>query len=179
MINKKDRRAEPERILDVDASMQGSLVFKDPVNLRINGRFDGTLNTKGNLMIGEHAVVNADIIGDSIVIAGKVNGHIRALKELKMVSPATVTGDIKTPLLSVAEGAVFEGNCKMLTAVNPAEGGIQSIMTPEELAKYLEIDTAMVFEWANLGKLPAIREGNTWKFDRNRIEEWVATEKIK
>ena len=178
-MNKKDKRVEQDRILDVDASMQGSLVFKDPVNLRINGRFDGTLNTKGNLMIGEHAVINADIIGDSIVIAGKVNGHIRAIKELKMVSPARVIGDIKTPLLSVAEGAVFEGNCKMLAGLKPENGGVLDIMTPEELAKYLEIDTAMVFEWANLGKLPAIREGNSWKFDRNRIEEWVATEKIK
>jgi excisionase family DNA binding protein len=179
MMNKKDKRVEQDKILDVDASMQGSLIFKDPVNLRINGRFDGTLSTKGNLMIGEHAVVNADIIGDSIVIAGKVNGHIRAIKELKMVSPARVIGDIKTPLLSVAEGAVFEGNSKMLAGLKPEDGGILDIMTPEELAKYLEIDTAMVFEWANLGKLPAIREGNSWKFDRNRIEEWVATEKIK
>jgi excisionase family DNA binding protein len=179
MINKRDKRSEPEKILDVDASMQGSLIFKDPVNLRINGRFDGTLSTKGSLMIGEHAVVNADIVGDIIIIAGKVNGHVRAIKELKMVSPARVMGDIKTPLLSVAEGAVFEGNCKMLAGVRSEDGSMQSIMSPEELAKYLEIDTAMVFEWASLGKLPAIREGNSWKFERNRIEEWVATEKIK
>ena len=70
MMGKKDKRHEAEKILDVDAAMQGSLIFKDPVNLRINGRFEGTLNTKGSLMIGENAVVDADISGDSIVIAG-------------------------------------------------------------------------------------------------------------
>jgi len=41
-----------EKILDVDASMQGTLAFKDPVNLRINGKFDGKLDTKGSLTIG-------------------------------------------------------------------------------------------------------------------------------
>jgi excisionase family DNA binding protein len=179
MMNKRDKNKEIEKVLDVDASMQGSLIFKDPVNLRINGRFEGTLNTKGNLMIGEHAVVNADIVGDSIIIAGKVNGQVRATKELKMVSPARVIGDIKTPLLSVAEGAVFEGSCKMLAGAKADSIGLSAIMTPDELAKYLEIDTAMVFEWANLGKIPGTREGNSWKFDRNRIEEWMASEKIK
>jgi excisionase family DNA binding protein len=179
MINRKDKRSGEEKILDVDASMQGSLVFKDPVNLRINGRFDGTLTTKGSLMIGEHAVVNADIVGESVLVAGKVNGNIRAIKELKMVSPARVVGDIKTPLLSVAEGAVFEGNCKMLANVKPDAADFSAIMTPEELAKFLEIDTSMVFEWANLGKIPGTREGSSWKFDRNRIEEWMASEKIK
>src|SRR3990167_4687279 len=104
MMGKRDKRHETERLLDVDASMLGSLIFKDPVNLRINGRFEGTLNTKGNLMIGEHASVNADITGDSIVIAGKVNGNVNALKELKLISPGCVVGDIRTPLLSVAEG---------------------------------------------------------------------------
>ena len=33
-----------EKILDVDAAMQGSLTFKDPVNLRINGKFEGNWN---------------------------------------------------------------------------------------------------------------------------------------
>ncbi len=178
-MGKKDKRHEMEKILDVDASMQGTLAFKDPVNLRINGRFEGTLNTKGNLMIGEHAVVNADVIGDSIVIAGHVNGNVNAAKELKLISPACVVGDIRTPLLSVAEGAVFEGNCRMLSKSKQESHSSQSTMTAEELAKYLEIDTSLVFEWANAGRLPGIRDGNSWRFDRMKVDEWVATEKIK
>ncbi len=54
-----------EKILDVDAAMQGTLKFKEPVNLRINGRFEGTLEIKGNLTIGQTAIVLADIIGDT------------------------------------------------------------------------------------------------------------------
>jgi excisionase family DNA binding protein len=179
MIGKKEKRHEHEKVLDVDASMQGTLIFKDPVNLRINGRFEGTLNTKGSLMIGEHAVVNADVTGETIVIAGKVNGNVTALKELKLISPACVVGDIKTSLLSVAEGAVLEGNCRMLSKPKATDTHLQNVMTPEELAKYLEIDTSLVNEWANSGKLPGMKDGATWKFDRHKIDEWVATEKIK
>ena len=177
-MGKKDKHGE-ERVLDVDASMQGSLTFKDPVNLRISGRFEGTLTTKGSLMIGEHAVVNADIVGESIVVAGRVNGNVHALKELKLISPGYVMGDIRTPLLSVAEGAVLEGNCKMLSKGKADTGSRQSTMTTDELAKYLEVDTALVLEWVNSGKLPGSREGDSWKFDRTKVDEWVASGKIK
>ena len=179
MMGKKDKKHEHEKVLDVDAAMQGSLVFKDPVNLRINGRFEGTLNTKGNLMIGEHAAVNADIIGDVIVVAGKVNGSIRALKELKLISPGCVVGEIYTPLLSVAEGAVLEGMCKMLSKSRTETSPRGGSMSPEELAKYLEVDRGLIMEWANLGKLPGMKEGDSWLFDRMKIDEWVAEGKIK
>lgn len=179
-MSRKDRKHETEKVLDVDASMQGTLIFKDSVNLKINGRFEGVLNTKGNLMIGEEAVVNADITGESIIVAGKVNGNINALKDLKLISPAQVVGDIRSPLLSIAEGATFDGSCRMLAdSKNAAAAQGQSSMNPEELAKYLEIDSNLVHEWASSGKLPGTREGNSWKFERSKIEEWVASGKIK
>ena len=177
MMNRRDKKHEAEKVLDVDASMQGTLIFKDPVNLKINGRFEGVLNTKGSLMIGEEAVVNADITGESIIIAGKVSGNVNALKDLKLISPARVSGDIKSPLLSIAEGAIFDGTCRMLGDSKSAI--TQDILNAEELAKYLEIDMNMVHEWANSGKLPGTRDGNLWRFDRSRIDEWIAQGKIK
>lgn len=176
MMTKKDKRHEAEKVLDVDASMQGTLVFKDPVNLKINGRFEGVLNTKGSLMIGEQATVNADITGESIIIAGTVNGNITALKDLKLIAPARVRGDITTPMLSIAEGAMFDGNSKMFAQT---QDYLENILNAEELAKYLEIDMNLVHEWANSGRLPGTKEGNNWKFERTKIDEWVAQGKIK
>lgn len=176
MMTKRDKKHEAEKVLDVDASMQGTLIFKDSVNLKINGRFEGVLNTKGNLMIGDTAVVSADITGESIIVAGTVNGNITAARDLKLISPAKVTGDIKTPLLSIAEGAIFDGTCAMTQGPGLAA---QDIMTVDEVAKYLEIDTVLVNEWANSGRLPGTNEGNSWKFDRTRIDDWIAKGKIK
>lgn len=179
MIGKRARKDDAERVLDVDASMQGTLTFKEAVNLRINGRFEGSLTTKGNLTVSENAVVNADIVGETITIAGKVNGNITAQKALTLIAPACVVGDIATPLFSVAEGAVFDGKCSMLSKARQETSQFQNFMTADELAKYLEIDASLVIEWANTGRLPGMREGDAWRFDRIKVDEWVATEKIK
>jgi len=85
MIGKrgKKQQAVEEKVLDIDASIQGNVVFKDPVNLKINGKFEGGLTTKGNLTIGSSADVKADIVGESIIVAGKVVGDIIAQKETR------------------------------------------------------------------------------------------------
>ena len=175
---KKEEEDVREKVLDVNASMQGTLTFKDPVNLRINGNFEGSLDTKGSLTIGENASVKAKITGESIVIAGKVNGDIVAERELKLMSTAHMLGDVKTPIISIMEGAIFQGNCKMIfedrkTSVN------QNNLTVEELAKYLEVEVSSILEWVNNNKIPAQRAGNTWRFDKAKVDEWIVNEKIK
>ena len=49
----------------------------------------------------------------------------------------------------------------------------------EEIAHYLEVDVASVVEWAASGRLPAQRDGNNWKFDRSKVDEWLAQEKTR
>lgn len=166
----RDRRhGTEEKVLDVDASMQGSLCFKDPVNLRINGKFEGVLETRGSLTITDTATVNARIIGDSITISGHVKGEILAKEKITLLSPALVEGTIKTSKLSIAEGAKFEGSCHML----------EDILSVEDLARYLEVDINSVVDWATSGKVPAYKDGERWKFERTKIDEWVASGAIK
>lgn len=162
------KKRPEEKILDVDASMQGSLVFKDAVNLRINGRFEGNLETRGNLTIGQAAQVSADIIGDNVIIGGRVKGRITAKERLTLLPTAVVEGDIYPAKLNVAEGAILEGNCSML----------RDFLNANELARYLEVDLNSIMEWANSGKVPALKEGNDWKFERRAIDSWVALGKI-
>ncbi|MDP3143027.1 MAG: polymer-forming cytoskeletal protein [Candidatus Omnitrophota bacterium] len=164
-----DKRKGEERIMDVDASMQGTLSFKDPINLRINGKFEGTLETRGNLTIGETANIDAHIVGDNIIIAGRVKGDIVAKQRLVFLPTAILHGNIKTPRLNIVEGALFQGKCQML----------EDFLDAEELSRYLEIELSSIMEWASAGKIPAIKEGNSWKFERARVDEWVAAGKIK
>ena len=174
----KQTEAEPikEKVLDVDASMQGTLSFNDPVNLRINGSFEGKLNTKGTLMIGENAKIVADIYGEHVTVAGRIQGNLHITRELRLISPAVVTGNIETPILSIAEGAVINGNIKMDAAKSAFSE--KQLLTIEEVADYLEIDKDLVNEWADNGKLPGVKEGNKWRFDRAVVDHWVSNEKI-
>ncbi|MDD4980560.1 MAG: polymer-forming cytoskeletal protein [Candidatus Omnitrophica bacterium] len=157
-----------EKVLDVDVAMQGNLVFKDPVNLRINGKFEGILETRGNLTIAATAVVAADIMGDNIIIDGKVRGKIVAKERLTLLPSAVVEGEIYPAKLNVAEGAILEGRCSML----------RDFMSADELAHYLEVDLNSVMEWANSGKIPGLKEGDKWRFERKTIDSWVAAGKV-
>lgn len=157
-----------ERILDVDASMQGTLSFKDPVNLRINGKFEGSLNTKGILTIGPSANVTADITGDSIIVEGKVRGKIIARENLELLPTAVIDGEIYPNRLVISEGGILNGKCQMLG----------ENLNTEELAKYLEVEINSIVEWANQGKIPAVKQDNEWKFERKAIDSWVASGKI-
>ncbi|RKY32275.1 MAG: hypothetical protein DRP74_02885 [Candidatus Omnitrophota bacterium] len=162
------RKKGEEKILDMDANMQGNLSFKEPVNLRINGKFEGNLDTRGNLTIGSTAVVIAEIHGDNIIIGGKVKGRVTAKERLTLLPGAVVEGEIYPTRLNVTEGAVFEGKCIM----------IHDFLNPEELARYLEVDLSSIMEWANSGKVPGIKEGSSWRFDRKAIDSWIASGKI-
>ncbi len=173
------RREKPDdagavKWLEVDASMTGTLTFKDPVNLKINGQFEGTLDTKGNLSIGEKAHVKATIQGESITIGGVVNGQVTATSRLELLPSARVTGKVSSPRVIMREGAMLHGTLEMIG--RPGEG---RWMTVEDLARYLEVDAGTVAQWAQVGRLPAQREGDQWQFERAKIEEWLAQERIK
>jgi excisionase family DNA binding protein len=163
------RKKIVEKLLDVDASMQGSLSFKDPVNLRINGKFEGALEAKGSLTIGPTAVVKADIVGDNIIIGGRVKGKIIAKEKLALLPTAIIEGEIYPAKLNIAEGAIFDGRCSML----------HDFLTAEELARYLEVDLNSIMEWASSGKIPGAREGEGWRFERKNIDAWVASGKLR
>jgi excisionase family DNA binding protein len=165
----RDRKRESEeQVITVDSAMQGSLAFKDPVHLRINGKFEGTLEVRGILEIGESAQVDASIAGDDITIGGKVKGDVTASRRVVLKPHSMVEGNIKTPILQIAEGAVFQGRSSMLGDVFDAEG----------LARYLEVEKNTILDWANNGKIPAFKEANDWKFERKRIDEWVVSNKV-
>ncbi len=157
-------RQKEEKILDVNAAMKGSLVFSDPVNLRINGKFEGSLDTKGNLIIGEDAAVKANIIGEKVTVSGMVKGDIRATDTVKLLSSARVAGNIEAPKLSIEEGAVFNGKCRT------AEARISL----GELSDYLSVEENKIVEWVEGGKIPVEKEGSRLLFDREKVENWVA-----
>lgn len=174
---KKVIQEEENKSIDINAEMQGSLIFREPVNLKINGQFKGTLDTKGTLTIGSTAQVEANINGENIIIAGKVTGDVLANKMLVLMPTAVLRGNIITPKLNIVEGAMFQGRCQMQggTLLNP---DVENLLNIDEVAKYLEIDLNEIERLANTGKIPGTKSGNTWKFERTQIENWAASGKL-
>jgi cytoskeletal protein CcmA (bactofilin family) len=114
MFKKNDLSKIEDKIIDIEAAMQGNLKFNSPVNLRINSNFEGELETEGLLIIGEKADVKTKIIkGENIMIVGKVIGDIISSKRLELSASARVIGNVETPVLVISEGAKLKGNCQM------------------------------------------------------------------
>lgn len=170
----KNKNQMEEKILDVDASMQGTITFKDPVNLRINGTFEGKLDTKGNLTIGENAKVRANISGDHIVIAGKVVGNVHASQSLSVVSPASIEGDIFAPRFSVGEGSQIEGKVTMKTS---ASGSGDVFLTLRDVAQYLDLEARVVEDLVKNNQIPVRRENGNVVFSKSAVDGWLQNQK--
>ena len=47
------------------------------------------------------------------------------------------------------------------------------IMTTKELAKYLKLHEITVCKYASEGRIPSIRIGRVWRFDKDAIDKWI------
>jgi len=96
--------------LDKGTNVTGELEFAG--TLRIDGNFQGSISTADNLVIGEHAVVHADIKVGEIEIHGQFFGTVEA-KRVEVFASGRVRGDIHTPLMIVNPGARLDGGIRM------------------------------------------------------------------
>ncbi len=103
--------SESRAYLDAGSKISGKLSFDGPT--RIDGQVDGEITGKDSLMIGESAVVTAQIRAAAIIVAGKVSGDIIATQRIEIRPSAKVIGNLTAPVLVVHEGALFEGHCSM------------------------------------------------------------------
>lgn len=95
-----------------DTQFFGDLSFKN--SLQIDGTFEGEISSGGFLVIGEGAVVKANITAYTVFVKGTVYGNIEAKEKLEIQSKGKVYGNIRTAKLKIADGVVFEGSCEMI-----------------------------------------------------------------
>src|SRR5438093_11855728 len=89
--------------LDREATLTGELEFAG--TLRIDGNFHGSISTDDILVVGEHAMVHAEIKVGEIEIHGQVLGSIEAQRRAKIYDTARLRGDRHAPILTMSPGA--------------------------------------------------------------------------
>jgi len=107
----KGKSGELNGFLDRGSSFKGELEFED--TMRIDGKFNGTIHSKNELIVGESAHIEGDIHVGRIAISGTVVGKIVAAQRVEIHRNGKVYSDIDTPNLIIEEGAIFQGNCVM------------------------------------------------------------------
>ena len=106
---KKDSRVV---VFGPNTAFNGFLKFNE--TLCIQGKFRGTIDAGGALIVDKGAVVETDRISvTSLIVYGTVVGAVHASEKVDMLPGAEVRGDISTARLRIADGVLFEGQCSM------------------------------------------------------------------
>lgn len=100
-------------VLGSETEFDGVLEFTD--DLKITGKFNGSINAQGNLEIDKAAVCSVDkMSANSIIISGTVTGDIEASERVEMCAGSKVKGNVTTARLRIADNVDFEGQVTML-----------------------------------------------------------------
>jgi cytoskeletal protein CcmA (bactofilin family) len=112
MIFKSEgKQSDLNGFLDSGSHVNGELRFQ--TSFRVDGKFDGTVVSDGDLIVGDGGEVDGDLRVGQVVISGTVRGTVSAAKRVHISPSGKVFADVDTPSLIIEDGAVFEGRCSM------------------------------------------------------------------
>lgn len=98
--------------LGQDASVNGTIAFQGTI--RIDGKVEGKIASEGGtVIVGEKAVVAAEVEVGTAIVMGEVKGTIIAAERIELYPPGRISGDVQTPVIAIEEGGVLNGNCMM------------------------------------------------------------------
>jgi len=98
-------------VIGAGTVVEGTL--KAAMSARIDGTVNGDVTSEGTIVVATEGTVNGNITAVDVKISGTVKGNVTTSGKIELVSNGKLIGDIKTGSLSIAETAVFHGNCKM------------------------------------------------------------------
>jgi cytoskeletal protein CcmA (bactofilin family) len=97
-------------VIGPDSQFSGEMTAKGTV--KIDGSFEGNI-IADCLILGESGSIVGDLQVNVLVAGGKIRGNVRATDHVEIQAKGEIYGDINTPRLGIAEGAVFEGRSTM------------------------------------------------------------------
>jgi cytoskeletal protein CcmA (bactofilin family) len=95
----------PELEIRGDVKVSGSLL--------IYGKVYGNIQSSGAVRTANGSVVNGNISAREVAIGGKVDGDLDVEKKVTLGDTSFLTGNLKASILTIEEGAKFDGVCSM------------------------------------------------------------------
>lgn len=88
-------------------------------DLQLEGRVEGTISTRGRVLISDRGSVEGDIDAGEIVVSGVVQGKLAAREVVRLRSGCRVTGELRSPAVELEEGGVLDGRVEMSGSGGP------------------------------------------------------------
>ncbi len=104
-------RLRPGVLLGPDVFVRGWIHGEDSV--MVCGQAEGNADVAASFVLAKNGYWQGNIVANHVVIAGEVHGNISASEKLEIAASARIFGDLKSPVIAIAEGAVHEGAVRM------------------------------------------------------------------
>jgi cytoskeletal protein CcmA (bactofilin family) len=111
-ILKNTKENQVDTLIGAAATIKGDILSEG--NVRVDGKFNGSIDSEKEVLIGEEACITGNITAKTIIIYGKVKGNIKSDGILEIMSTGKLYGDIDVKSISIKEGAVFQGKSSMI-----------------------------------------------------------------
>jgi cytoskeletal protein CcmA (bactofilin family) len=123
--SKKENTRDPiENIIGRSCLIRGDLSAEGA--FRIDGTVEGSVESRGAVVIGETGCVRGDVVASDVVVAGQIEGHVRCSGHLEILAKGRIEGDIDADSVRVETGGTFRGTSRMGQGSTPraAEGAV-------------------------------------------------------
>jgi cytoskeletal protein CcmA (bactofilin family) len=128
MIGKKPGlgpdNGEATSVIGENSVFEGT--FEVNGNLRVDGKFKGTLHVTETVQVGPNGYIDADVKTRCAVVAGTIKGNLNASEKITLQTGSRLEGEMVTSKLVIEEGVSFQGSC------NTAKGGVTGARRTED-----------------------------------------------
>ena len=117
---RKEKKLKTEKIMEINVLAKNTTIVgsvQSEGDFRIDGSLDGSLVTKGKVIIGSEGLVKGDVESANADIEGKFIGKLQVHNTLAIKGTANINGELVVGKLSVEPGAVFNAKIEMKGAV--------------------------------------------------------------
>ncbi len=111
MKAKNGGKSQLNGFLDAGSHLRGELHFED--TFRVEGRLTGKVDSDGDLYVGERGEVEGEVRVGRLFVTGKVDAVVQA-QRVEVAPGGQLRGEVSTPCLVIDEGAIFEGQARMV-----------------------------------------------------------------
>ncbi len=106
-----DRLRKPETVIAPGIRLKGSLTGDDSVE--IGGSIEGPVEINGLCQVRESGAAKGSISATYLIIEGRAQGRLRAMRKVELGAKAHVEADIRAAGVAIAEGCFFDGRIHM------------------------------------------------------------------
>ena len=119
MFQSKKINSNISSILGPEVEIRGDVNVTG--DLLIYGKVFGNINSKGTVNSANGSLVKGNITAGNASISGEVQGDLDIESKIVLGKNSYLSGNLKAAIITIEEGAKFDGMCKMIQDNKHAE----------------------------------------------------------